>query len=238
MDNQQPVYLFAGGRGKTIFSSFSEVGKVIKSIGKKKPDIALVGVASLKDNWLISIIMAALIKSGCKCRVHRVLIARPNADVEKAKEVLRKADAVFMGGGDAEVGMQILKEKNMVGFFRELAAQGKLFIGVSAGTILMCKGWVRWRDPDDDATAELYPCLGLVPLICDTHAEGDDWVELKAALQLEGEGATGYGIPSGGYLKAYPDGRLEAGVCTVERCAKINGKIETQAGIVPDSKTG
>jgi hypothetical protein len=36
MVNQpQPVYLFAGGRGKTIFSSFREMGKVIKGLGKK-----------------------------------------------------------------------------------------------------------------------------------------------------------------------------------------------------------
>ncbi len=232
MNNQQPAYLFAGGRGKTIFSSFKEMGKVFQSFGEK-PVIAVVGVASLKDNRLIHTLMATLIKSNCKSKVCRVAIAHPEADIDKAKEMLQKADAVFMSGGDAEIGMQILKEKNMAGFLQELAKQGKPFLGASAGTIMMCREWVRWRDPEDDATAELFPCLGLAPVICDTHAEGDDWVELKAALQLEKEGTAGYGIPSGAYLKVYPDGRLEAFVEPAARFVKIDGKVERQPDLLP-----
>ena len=238
MNPQQPIYLFAGGRGRSILTTFSNIGKIIKNIGKEKPDIALVGVASLKDNWLIYVIMSALIKSGCKCRINRVVIAPRNADIEKAREILRKADAVFISGGDAEVGMQILKEKNMVEFLQDLARQDKLFLGGSAGTIMMCREWVRWKDPDDDSTAELYPCLGLVPIICDTHAEEDDWVELKAALQIEGDGSTGYGITSGAYLKAYPDGRLEAEAGAVVRYTMVNRKIERQDDLLPADHAG
>jgi peptidase E len=238
MNTQQPIYLFAGGRGKSILTTFAEMGKVFKTAGKVKPDIAIVGVASLKDNWLVYILMSALIKSGCKCHIKRVLIARPNADIDKAREMLRKADAVFISGGDAEVGMQILHEKNMVGFLQNLVGQGKLFLGGSAGTIMMCRDWVRWHDCDDDSTAELYPCLGLAPIICDTHAEGDDWVELKVALQLKGDGAIGYGITSGAYLKAYPDGRLEAEAGAVVRYANVNGKIERQADLLPADHAG
>jgi peptidase E len=232
MDNQQPMYLFAGGRGKTTFSSFKEMGKVFQGLGKK-PEIAVVGVASLKDNRLIFTLMSGLIKSGCKSKVCRIPIAHPEADIEKAKEMLRRADAVFMSGGDAEIGMQILKEKNMIGFLQELAQRGKPFLGASAGTIMMCREWVRWRNPDDDGTAELYPCLGLAPIICDTHAEGDDWVELKAALQLEKEGTVGYGIPSGAYLKAYPDGRVEAFIEPVVRFASAGGKAVRQPDLLP-----
>jgi peptidase E len=233
MDNsQQPVYLFAGGRGKTIFSSFKEMGKVLQSFGKK-PEIAVVGVASLKDNRLIFTLMAALIKANCKSNVCRIAIAHPEADIDKAREMLQRADAIFMSGGDAEIGMQILKKKNLVGFLQELAKQGKPFLGASAGTIMMCKEWVRWSNPEDDTTTETYPCLGLAPIICDTHAEGDDWVELKAALQLEKEGTIGYGIPSGAYLKAYPDGRLEAFIEPVAMFAKVDGKVVKQPDFLP-----
>lgn len=210
MDNPVPIYLFAGGRGKSVLTTFAIIGNVIKGISKARPEIAVVGVASLKDNWLVYALMSRLIKANCKCRIRRVLIARPNADIEKAKEILTEADAVFLGGGDAEAGMHILNEKNMVGFFRELAKQGKLLLGASAGTIMISQEWVRWKDPDDDATAELFPCLGLSPVICDTHAEGDDWVELKAMLALEKDGTEGYGIPSGNGIKVFPDGRVEA----------------------------
>jgi peptidase E len=238
MNAQQPIYLFAGGRGKSILTTFSNVGKIIKNIGKVKPDIALVGVASLKDNWLIYVLMSALIKANCNCRIKRVVIAPSNADIKKAREILQNADAVFIGGGDAEAGMQVLKEKNMVGLFQDLARQGKLFFGASAGSIMMSREWVRWNDPDDDSTVELYPCLGLVPIICDTHAEKDDWVELKAALQLKGDGSTGYGITSGAYLKAYPDGRLEAEVGAVVRYTMLNGKVERQTDLLPADHAG
>ncbi len=232
MTDQRPIYLFAGGRGKTIFSSFKEMGKIIRGAGKK-PVVAVVGVASLKDNRLVFLLMDLLIKLSCKCRVRRVSIAHPDADIEKARYMLQKADVIFMSGGDAEAGMKILAEKRLVDFFRDLVKQGKLILGASAGTIMMSEKWVRWEDPDDDSTAGHYSCLGLASVICDTHAESDNWAELKTALLLEKESVIGYGIPSGAYLKAYPDGRLESAVSPVARYCKINGKIEKLPDLLP-----
>jgi len=48
---------------------------------------------------------------------------------------------------------------------------------------MLSKEWIRWRDPDDDATAEFFPCLGIAPLICDTHGEQDGWEELQALFK-------------------------------------------------------
>jgi hypothetical protein len=152
--------------------------------------------------------------------------------------MLQSADGIFFSGGDMEAGMQILKEKNMVGFFRDLVKKDKLFIGVSAGSITMVKEWVRLRNPDDDSTAELFPCLGLVPIICDTHAEEDDWEELKIALQLKGAGTHGYGITSGAYLKVYPDGRLEPEIGPVTHYIYQNRRIEPQADLLPAGHAG
>jgi len=233
MKSQQPIYLFAAGRNSGIRITLASIGKIIKSIGKAKPDIAFVGAASSNDKWMVYALISALIKAGCKCRIRRVVLAPPKADLKKARRILQEADAVFMSGGDVEVGMQVLKERNIVGLMEDLARQGKLFLGVSAGSIMMCKDWVRWKDPDDDSTAELFPCLGLVPIICDTHAEEDDWAELKAALQLAGVGTLGYGISSGACLKAYPDGRLEADGGPVVRYAFLKGKIKRQADLLP-----
>jgi len=232
MNTQKPIYLLAGGRGRKILTTISNVRNIIKGINKVKPGIAYVGVASLKDNWLIYFIISILIKAGCDCRLNRILIAPKNADLNRARETLQSADAIFIGGGDVEVGMQVLKEKNMVGFFRDLAKKNKLFIGVSAGSIIIAKEWVRWRNPNDDSTAELFPCLGLVPIICDTHAEEEDWEELKIALQLKGAGTCGYGIASGTYLKVYPDGRLEPEIGPVARYIFQNGRIERQPDLL------
>jgi peptidase E len=238
MNTQQPIYLLAGGRGKSRLTIFSDIRKIINSIGKVKPEIAFIGAASLKDNWLIYALLSTFIKAGCNCRINRVVIAPRKADLNKAREILQKADAVFISGGDVKVGMQVLQEKNMVGFLQELAGQGKPFFGASAGSIMLSREWVRWRDPKDDSTIELFPCLGLVPVICDTHCEKDDWVELKAALQLKGEDTTGYGITSGACLKAYPDGRLEAENGAVARYIVLNEKIERLPDLLPADHAG
>jgi peptidase E len=234
MEAQKPLYLFAGGRGHDLMATLAGVRKLIKSLDKKKPVIAFVGAASMKDNWLIYAIISIFIKAGCNCSIQRVVLAPRNADLQKAKEILQKADAVFMSGGDVEIGMQILKEKEMVGFFQELARQGKLIFGVSAGSIMLCKSWVCWSDPQDDSTAQLFSCQGLAPLICDTHAEGDDWIELKSALLLEKEGVVGYGLTSGACLQVYPDGKLKAEYSPVLRFKRVNGKIERQPDLLPE----
>jgi peptidase E len=233
MITQQPLYLLAGGRGHSIMVTMMNVRNIINSIGKEKPEIAFVGAASMRDNWLIYALISMFIKVGCKCTIRRVLLAAKNADIEKAKAQLQKADVVLLSGGDVDVGMQILEEKQIVGFIQALAKQGKILIGISAGAIMMGRNWVRWSDPKNDSTAAVFPCLGLVPFICDTHAEGDDWAELKMSLQLEQPGITGYGISSGAYLKAYPDGKLEAEMGYSAKYTLLNGKVARLPDLMP-----
>ena len=73
---------------------------------------------------------------------------------------------------------------------------------------MLCRNWMHWRDPDDDDTAELLDCLGFAPLLCDVHAEEDDWVEMKRLLSLFPQGTTGYGITAEGALRVAPDGKI------------------------------
>jgi peptidase E len=222
----------AGGRSEGT-RSFSHVMQAItKDIDKAKPVIAYVGVAT-GDNWPFYKMISGLIKRACACQIDRVLIAQKKADLEKAKLALQSADAVFMSGGDMEFGMSILEEKNLVAFFLELYNENKLFFGVSAGSIMLANEWITWSDPDDESSAGLFPCLGIAPLICDTHAEEDDWEELKSALRLKNDGAIGYGIPSGACLKVYPDGTPEALGGAIARYGTQKGKVKRQADLIP-----
>ena len=116
---------------------------------------------------------------------------------------------IFVSGGDVEAGMRVLERTGFAPLLKELHQAGKPFIGLSAGSIMLAQSWVRWPDADDDATAETFPCLGLAPLLCDTHAEKEDWEELKVLLKLSGA-AMGYGIPSGAALRVSADGSLAA----------------------------
>jgi cyanophycinase-like exopeptidase len=221
MNKPKSVYLLAGGRGsanKAIFKA------ILEELGKPNPLIAYVGVANDDDAGFFRFMEGEIAKAGA-CTVRQVLIASPRADLEKAGHLLGQADAVFMSGGDVEAGINTLKAKGMFAVFQELRLGGKLFFGASAGSIMLGEQWVKWHDPHDDSSAELFECLGVAPVICDTHAEEDDWVELKAALQLKEDKAVGYGIPSGGCLMVRPDGRVEALGKPVERYARKGRRI-------------
>ena len=209
MSDQKPLFLMAGGRSNRGKDQDLVMQAVFKEIGKSSPTIAYVGAAS-GDDWGFYLMIAKMLKKSEICQVKRVLIAPKKADLDKARSILESSDAVFMSGGDVEEGMKVMDEKNLIGFFKDLYKGGKLFFGASAGSIMLASEWVRWRDPEDDSTAEMFPCLGLAPVICDTHAENDDWEELKAALMLKNDNARGYGIATGTCLKVSPDGKLEA----------------------------
>ena len=105
--------------------------------------------------------------------------------------------------------MRTLEAAGVIPVLRERFAAGTPFIGLSAGSIMLARKWIAWDNPDDDATARIFGCLGFVPLICDTHAEDDNWSELRAVLRLSDVGARGYGITAPAMLRIHPDGRLE-----------------------------
>jgi peptidase E len=52
----------------------------------------------------------------------------------------------------------------MIDFLRNQYRKGKPFFGISAGSIMLAKNWVRWSDPQVDSSAELFPCLGISDL--------------------------------------------------------------------------
>jgi len=229
MINPKPVYLLAGGRGsknKAVFKT------VFKEIAKPNPLIAYVGAANDDDQRFFRFMGDEIIKAGT-CSLSHALTVSPRADLDKTRDILRKADAVFMSGGDVDAGMKILESKDMLNIFTDLYNGGKVFFGASAGSIMLCREWVRWADPDDDSTAEIFPCLDIAPIICDTHAEEDEWVELKTALKLKKDKATGYGIPSGACLKVHPDGRTEALGGIIARYVKSGPKVIRSDDLIP-----
>jgi peptidase E len=207
MNSKKNIYLMAGGRGakatdivmKSIFSELAKPG----------PAIAYIGAASDDDKEFFGFI-GEMIKRGGDCTLTQVFLCAKKADILKAKDILNRSDAVFMSGGDVEAGMQVLQDKGLCDFFKELYQSGKLFFGASAGSIMLAAEWVRWRDPDDDSSAEMFPCLGIAPVLCDTHAEADHWEELQWALKLKNTGLIGYGIATNSCLKVSPQGELEA----------------------------
>ena len=230
MNSKKNIYLMAGGRGA---KATDEIMKAIfKDLGKSRPAIAYIGAASGDDKKFFGFI-GEMIKTGGDCSLTQVFLTAPKADINKAKAILEASDAIFMSGGDVEAGMQVLQEKQLDDFFKELYAAGKLFFGASAGSIMLAEKWVRWSDPEDDSTAELFSCLEIAPVLCDTHAEKDKWEELQSALRLEGTDVTGYGIATNSCLVVAPNGQLAALGGAVARYRKVNGTINKIADLLP-----
>jgi peptidase E len=232
MNKPKPVFLLAGGRQAVRVSPDPLIQTVFRECGGASPVVAYIGTAHRDDPRFFSFMANFLIGAGA-FKVNHALISPEKADLKKARETLSSADMVYVGGGDVDKGMRILEKKNMIDYVQSLYENGKLFFGVSAGAIMLAKKWVRWRDADDDSTAELFPCLDLAPIICDTHGEQEDWEELKVALRLANEGEKGYGIISGTALKVFPTGEVQAMGGSIHRFVLQKGKVNRLSDIQP-----
>jgi peptidase E len=235
VNKPKPVFLLAGGRSAVRVSPDPLIQAVFRECGVASPVVAYVGTAHGDDRSSFQGRRKFLFEAGA-AEVNHALICPEKADLKKAQDTLSSADMVYVGGGDVDEGIRILDKKNMVSYLRNLYEDGKLFFGVSAGAIMLAKKWVRWRNPDDDSTVELFPCLEIAPIICDTHSEQDGWEELKIALKLANDGEKGYGIVSGTALKVFPAGEVQAIGGTVHQFILQKGKVIRLSDIQPSSK--
>jgi cyanophycinase-like exopeptidase len=235
MSGIKPVYLLGGGWSANRRANDLLVREVFRESVKKSPSVGYVGAANGDDEGFFNRLADMFRENGAGVVTH-ALLASDDADLSKAKTVLRHSDMVYISGGDVDKGMHTLKKRGMVNFLAELYREGKPLFGLSAGSIMLAKEWVRWRNPDDDTTAEVFPCMAFAPVLCDTHDEEGGWEELKKLLMLEKDSATGYGIATGTALKVFPDGRVEALGGAVHRYVRRSGRVKRISDLLP-SKT-
>jgi len=200
-----PATLVAGGRPFDPAAMARLMSHAFKGI--QKPLVAYIGTAN-GDNPAFFLLMKSMLKKAGAEKIIFVHLAKKNPDLEAAKKNLAGADVVFLAGGEVEDGMNWLKKHGLAGFLKELYSRGKRFLGISAGVIMMGTHWVRWEIEGDDNTSELFDCLAFTPALFDVHGESEDWIELKAALKLLGDGARGYGLPCGSMISADSRGTL------------------------------
>ena len=143
----------------------------------------------------------------------------------EAQSIIQASDCIFIGGGDVSEGMRVLTERSVIPLIKKRYDEGALIIGVSAGSIMLAKQWINWPDENDEASAELFPCMNLAPVLCDTHGEADKWNELHSLLRLTEGDQIGYGIPSGGAMRISTDGAVEAISLPLYRIERKGGDI-------------
>ena len=212
----KPVYLLAGGPGSRRTGRDAMLGRIVASTVVMQPQVAYVGAAS-GDNQPFLLMMAAFLRGAGSGPVKLAPMVSKRVNLERTRAILNNADLIFISGGDVEEGMRVLHEREMLPSLRQLYQEGKPFFGISAGSIMLAREWVRWRNPNNDATANLFPCMGFADLLCDTHGEDDRWEELQMAVKLSPLGTLGYGIRSGAGLCLQPDGTIEV----------IGGEVDT-----------
>jgi peptidase E len=155
------------------------------------------------------------------------------ADGQKARRIIENCHIVFLSGGDVEAGMRVLEMHSLNDFLRSQYCEGKPFFGISAGSIMLAMNWVRWKKPDVESSAELFPCLGITRVYCDTHGEEDSWEELHALTGLIPDGSISYGIPSGAALMAYPDASVHALGGEIHRFVREDGIVRQMPNLFP-----
>jgi len=219
-----PVHLLAGGPGTARDVYRPLLRELLRRPGKPRPVVAYLGAATDDDRrfagWMKDLLTAA---APCTFRLAPVVGRRAGGGA--AREVVEEADVVFAGGGDVELGMRRLLERDLTGTLRARHAAGVPFVGISAGAILLARRWIRWRDPDDDASAEPFDCLGVAPILCDCHGEEDGWAELAALLRLEGERSLGYGLRAGAAVRVGAGGAVEPACGEVDRFHLREGEV-------------
>jgi peptidase E len=169
-------------------------------------------------------------------------LAKRRREAAVARKLLERVDFVFVGGGDVEAGMDVLRRAQLVEDLHAAAGRGVVFAGMSAGAIMLGQRWIRWPRADaGDDEAETYECLGLAPCCLDTHGEGDGWSEARSfaavrARELERK-AKAYAVPSGGALVVSGNGKMHARVRAVPVFAALPRRAAAKEWSLPAEKT-
>jgi cyanophycinase len=211
---RKPILLIAGHRGSRHFGTHPFLTEAIRITGKKNPLAVYIGAASRDDRSFGTALSRLVTAAGADKIVWPKLTGRKRESA-LAREALRSADLVFVGGGDVEAGLEALREAGLSGDLRAAAERGAVFVGISAGAIMLGERWIRWPSAEaGDTEAETYECLSVAPCSLDTHGEDDDWRETRAFAAVRaretGAKARAYAVPSGGALLVHADGKLEA----------------------------
>jgi len=222
--NSLPIYLLAGGPGAKRQSPDPILQMALRDLGKTKPTVAYIGAAH-GDSLMFFLFIKRLITAAGAGKVELVPLVKKKSDIEKAQSIIQSADCIFVSGGDVKEGMRVLTERSVIALIKKRYNEGALIIGVSAGSIMLAKQWIDWPDENNEASAELFPCMNIAPVLCDTHGEEDEWNELHSLVHLTEGDQIGYGIPSGGAMRISPDGVVEAISMPLFRIEQRGGKI-------------
>ncbi len=196
------IYLLAGNPRSRGGKPDPAMRAFFNEVGPERPRVAYLGAASGDDLGFFEAMRERLMESGAG-EVELAPLCGAAGDPAAARRVLSRADAVFVSGGDVDEGMEVLRaEAGVLACLHARFAGGVPFMGLSAGSIMLARGWIRFAEAEGERDT-LIECLGFAPVYCDVHGEAEGWDELRALLRLLPETTVGYGIRAGGALRVW-----------------------------------
>ena len=159
MSTAKPAFLLAGGRPRDPEDTVRTLSRALRESGSENTAGGLSRRRQRRQSDLLQRNESPP-QTGRGGRGHNAPPGQKDGESGAAKKILEDADVIFISGGEVEDGMAWLNRHGLADYIRALYGSGKLFVGMSAGSIMMGAHWVRWEDEDDDATASLFDCLG------------------------------------------------------------------------------
>lgn len=175
------------------------IEKIRQQMDSPAPSAAYIG-ASNGDNpeffQLFQVAMEAIGLNSCRMI--------PSSPSEEDLKFLTAADLVLLAGGDVQRGWNIFQERGIKDLIVQKRYDGTVLVGISAGAVQLGLGTLL-----ESATMKKLSLFQFAPFYVGAHDEGNEWWDLRALVNLAGDGARGIGIPAGGGLIFSPDGSLE-----------------------------
>jgi hypothetical protein len=175
------------------------IEKIREQLDNPTPTAAYLGASNGDAPEFYELFRAAMEGVGLQsCRMI------PSVPSEEDTSFLAAADLVLLAGGDVERGWRVFQERGMKDLIVQKRYDGTVLVGVSAGAVQLGLGSLL-----ETSTMTRLSLFQFAPFYVGAHEEGSEWWNLRALVNLAGDGARGIGIPAGGGMVYGPEGSLE-----------------------------
>lgn len=136
--------VIVGISGGNLDSTDSLNKYALSLTGKKHPHVLFIPTASYDADEYIKNIENYYRK--LQCSVSVLCITKKNYSEQEIETMFKKADIIYVGGGDTEEMLKIWRKRGVDRAIQKAYEEGKIMTGISAGTII----WFKYGFSDSD----------------------------------------------------------------------------------------
>jgi hypothetical protein len=213
----KPIYLLADSQ--LLFWKAGDrpfLARIHEQLDSLHPKAAYLGASNGDNPEFYSLFQAAMARIELSCC--RMIPSSPTAE---DTDFLAGADLVLLAGGDVERGWRVFEQNGVKELIAQKRYDGAVLVGVSAGAVQLGLGSLL-----ESSTMKKLSLFQFVPFYVGAHDEESEWWNLRALVNVAGDGARGIGIPAGGGLIYSPDGSLEPIRKTLVEFAREAGQMK------------